>query len=121
MSEFTSPADLRIFDAYRFVLISEFEYHVGQYPSEEVICVPTGFVTDLASVPRILWSILPPLGEYSKAAIIHDYMYHKKSYSRKRADEIFREAMAVLGVAKWRRTVMYLAVRMFGGNSWRSR
>ena len=29
--------------------------------------VPAGFVTDLASVPRILWSILPPFGRYVAA------------------------------------------------------
>ncbi|MDI5166053.1 DUF1353 domain-containing protein, partial [Salmonella enterica subsp. enterica serovar Montevideo] len=35
----------------------------------DVIEVPVGFVTDLATVPRIFWSLLPPDGEYAKAAI----------------------------------------------------
>ena len=37
-----------------------------------VISVPVGYVTDLASVPRILWSVFPPHGRYAKATIIHN-------------------------------------------------
>src|SRR5258708_33483224 len=39
------------------------------------ITVPVGFVTDLASVPRVFWSLLPPAARYSYPAIIHDYLY----------------------------------------------
>ena len=35
--------------------------------------------------------------------------------SRIVSDAIFAEAMGVLEVAAWRRSVMYLAVRFFGG------
>ena len=37
------------------------EYQTGPDP-EELILVPAGFVTDLASVPRIVWSFYPPDG-----------------------------------------------------------
>ena len=37
--------------------------------------VPIGFVTDLASIPRIFWSILRPDGAYTYPAIVHDYLY----------------------------------------------
>ena len=113
-SSFTTPADMRFLGSYRFELLEPFEYHVGSFPSEEVIRVPAGFVTDLASVPRFLWSILPPHGRYAKAAIVHDYLYDYAIGTRKRADDIFLEGMKVLGVPKWRRYVMYWAVRMFG-------
>lgn len=36
--------------------------------------VPKGFVTDLASVPSVFWSVLRPDGEYAYAAILHDYL-----------------------------------------------
>jgi len=35
------------------------------------------------------------------------------------ADEVFLEAMTVLGVARWRRTVMYWAVRVFGRGNYK--
>ena len=35
--------------------------------SELVHRAPAGFVTDLASIPRIMWSWMPPFGSYSRA------------------------------------------------------
>lgn len=98
--------------------------------------VPTGFVCDYASVPRLFWGVLPPMGvRYSSAAILHDYMYkfhafvfvgtddsgqvRKVSISRKYADQIFRDALISSSARWWRRVVMYRAVRLFGGKSWR--
>ena len=40
----------------------------------ETITVPTGFVTDLASVPRAMWWAIAPF-DVARAAIIHDLLY----------------------------------------------
>ena len=90
------------------------EYHVGHADSSEVITVPEGFITDFASVPRAFWWLLPPAGKYAGAALVHDYLYRTHLYSRKDADDIFLEAMEVLQVPRWKREIMYYAVRMFG-------
>ncbi|EBS8009877.1 DUF1353 domain-containing protein, partial [Salmonella enterica] len=71
-------------------------------------------ITDLASVPRIFWTLLPPDGKYAKAAIIHDYLYDNALRTKKEADRIFLDGMTVLGVPKWKKTIMYWAVRWFG-------
>ena len=113
MSSFTTPADLRMLDHYHWELLADFEYHVGEYPSAEVIRVPAGTITDLASVPRPLWALFPPHGRYAKAAIVHDYLYARGIGTKERADRIFLEAMTVLGVPRWRRVLMYVAVRWF--------
>lgn len=76
-------------------------------------------ITDLASVPRIFWTLLPPDGKYAKAAIIHDYLYDNAQRTKKEADRIFLDGMTVLGVPKWKRTVMYWAVRVFGRGMYR--
>lgn len=99
---------------FKWELIEPFEYHIGTYPSKDVIVVPAHFVTDLASIPALFWSILPPHGEYAKAAIIHDYLYENAINTKKYADDIFFEAMTVLGVCTWRKYVIYTAVRLFG-------
>src|SRR3954454_19309299 len=39
------------------------------------VSVPKGFVTDLASIPQLFCSILPPTGRYSYPAIVHDFLY----------------------------------------------
>lgn len=37
--------------------------------------VPVGFETDFASVPRPLWPLFPPTGRYTRAAVLHDWLY----------------------------------------------
>ena len=102
--------------------ITEFEYHVGHEGSGEVVTVPKGFLTDGASIPRIFWVFVgPPWGKYGYAAIVHDYLYHIKIYTRKRSDQIFYEAMGVLGVSTWKRRVMFTAVRLVGWIPWNNR
>ncbi len=119
MSSFTDPLVVEpLPDGRRWRLVEPFRYHVGSYPSETIIAVPKGFITDFASVPRPFWNILPPWGRYGKAAVVHDFCYRRAICTRKRCDKIFLEAMKVLGVPGWKRYVMYLAVRAFGFVAW---
>src|SRR5256885_9984018 len=64
--------------------------NADQDPTLEPVEVPKGFVTDLASVPRIFWSYLRPDGNYAYAAIIHDYLYWVQSRAREAADLVFK-------------------------------
>jgi len=82
------------------------------------ICVPIGFKTDLASVPRLFWALIPPHGRYIRAAIIHDYLYIHKPVSRSIADRIFLDLMRRDGVPRWKRWIMYSAVRLGGWKGW---
>lgn len=77
--------------------------------------IPLGFVTDFASVPRVLWGIFPPNGKYRNAAVVHDYMYvHAITGVKKNADKLFLKNMKALGVPWWKRQAMYYAVRIGG-------
>lgn len=78
------------------------------------ITVPAGFVTDGASVPRLFWNIVPPYGRYLVAAIVHDYMYETAHNYKGYADAVFLLNMERAGVKKWKRIVMYYAVKLFG-------
>ena len=82
------------------------------------VIVPSRFKTDFASVPRIFWRIVPPWGAYSPAAVIHDYLYATGEVSKKEADLIFLELMKRLHVKKWKRNIMYWAVRVGGKPAW---
>ncbi|HIB1629821.1 TPA: DUF1353 domain-containing protein [Salmonella enterica subsp. enterica serovar Muenchen] len=113
MSRFTTPAILEMPGYYNWRVYEPFEFYLSD-DNSDVIEVPAGFVTDLASVPRIFWTLLPPDGKYAKAAIIHDYLYDNALRTKKEADLIFLDGMTVLGVPKWKRLVMYQAVRLFG-------
>ena len=80
---------------------------------------PEDFVTDFASIPRILWSIVPRWGLYGWAAVIHDFLYWDQRMTRREADDVFRHAMITSAVPAWRRIVIYRAVRLFGSVAWR--
>jgi len=82
------------------------------------VTVPTGFVTDFASIPDAFWSLLRPDGEYAHAAVIHDYLYWKQARSREEADSIFKGAMEDLGVGANVVNVLYNAVNVFGARAW---
>lgn len=115
MSQFTTPL-IGYFndDMTLYTLTEEFEYHVGSYPSQNIISVPSGFETDFASVPKSLRWVVSPFGRYGKAAVLHDYLYANAIGTKEYADDIFNEAMKVLGVNPLTRWVMYTAVRLFG-------
>lgn len=78
------------------------------------IDIPEGFVTDFASIPRIFWRVLPPWDKHVTASVIHDWLYKSGRVSRALADQIFLWAMEDIGVAKWKRTVIYWGVRVGG-------
>jgi hypothetical protein len=95
-------------------LLSDFQYIPKSMDGPPVIVVPAGYRTDFASVPRFFWRIFPPMGRYTYAAVIHDWLCDEKIESNKYAAEIFLECMEALGVSKWRRLTMYKSVLLFG-------
>lgn len=86
------------------------------------ICVPKGFVTDFASIPRPLWGIVggPADGPYRKIAVFHDGLYRTPGLAtRPQADSVLLEGMKVSGCSRWQRTVIYSGVRVGGFNSYK--
>ena len=77
------------------------------------VVVPAGFISDLASIPRILWPLLPADGVYQEAAIVHDWMY-SKCFSRWLSDGVFRYVMEATKVPYWKRCILFWGVRMGG-------
>ena len=99
-----------------------------------IVTAKRGFKTDLASIPRLLWGFIASFELSLVAPIVHDLIYGSagtvtlpdgevtpadKRFDRKEADDLFLELMTRSKVAYWKRNVAYLAVRAFGGSSWR--
>lgn len=84
-----------------------------------VYVVPPGFETDFASSPRWLWPIIPPLGSYAKAAVLHDFLYTYHRVSRADADRMFRDGARLLGVNVAVSALLWVSVRMFGARGWK--
>jgi hypothetical protein len=89
--------------------------------SSRSFTVSAGFLTDLASVPRIARSIVPQVGRHLQAAIAHDWcLTHEMVFCDRKMTEaekhqLFRDGSASLGVPWLRRNIMYQAVRAWGG------
>lgn len=84
---------------------------------------PEGTITDLASIPRIFYTIFPPVDDYDPAAVIHDAGYNNKLQTimghriftvKEVADNLFREGMLSVGVGEDKAELMYDIVRRFG-------
>ncbi len=105
-------------DGKTWVIQHPFGYYVGAEGSSDRIEVPVGFRTDFATVPRLLWVILPKWGRYGNATVIHDYLYWMQEHPRLEADRILLEAMGVLGVRSVVKYTMYWGVRAFGWLAW---
>ena len=114
MSNFTSPLEVKDLNDGFFEVMRDFRYYVGEENSVEYIDVPKGFLTDFFSVPQIFQSIVPKTGKGNQASVLHDYLYTNHLYTQKRSDDIFLEAMTVLGMNVIQRYVIYYAVRLFG-------
>ena len=90
--------------------------------SRGIIRVPKGFRTDYASVPKIFRNIINTYGKHGRAAVVHDWLYSSQceiNVTRAEADKIFLEIMVEWNVKKYKRILMYVLVRMFGGSHFR--
>ena len=115
-SIFTTGLDCRLSDDESFWILNQpliyFSVHLNS-----IICVPAGFETDFASVPRIpivhaCWG-----DRAHHESVIHDYLYRIDSnpvVERKDADKVFLEAMKIRGRPKCIRYPMYCGVRVGG-------
>ena len=102
--------------------------------SPVAITVPTEFITDLASTPRILWAFIAPF-DVARAAIVHDLLYKAiRTYrwkvaktepgedkelianAKKASDKVFHLAMkdADPKVSGWKIYSAWKAVDLFG-------
>lgn len=82
----------------------------------DIIKVPEGYITDLASIPLVFSPILPPDGKYAKPSIIHDFLCSEsKCYEdRVKADIVFFEAMTESKVRFHEKWIIYIFVRAYG-------
>lgn len=95
-----------------FILQEDYEFIFG---NSLIINIPSGFIFDYASVPSALHSVVKSISSKSCiAALIHDYLYCTKMFSREICDKIFFEALKVNGQSVWKCYAMYYAVKLFG-------
>lgn len=93
----------------------------ADFPSVEL---PIGEETDFASLPRFFWRVMHPTHpQIGKAGVVHDHYYRTPScaVTREGADNALRAGMEALGAPRWKRVIVFRAVRMFGGGAFHAR
>lgn len=97
--------------------------------ARDTFTVPSGYVTDFASVPRFMQWLAPATGKYTLAAVLHDHMcdalnhrgyFHAplrpagelpKYVTSRDVDGLFRRVMREQGVPTAQRWFMWTGVR----------
>lgn len=87
-----APVDFRPFvDGRNWIVRQPLVYTIGV--SKDAITVPSGFVTDVASIPQLFHSLLRQNGLYLLPAVVHDYLYWMQSCTQDQADQILNLGM----------------------------
>lgn len=129
-------------EGYRLEAPWRYTWTVGDV--ERRLEFPPGFLSDGASVPRILWSLtgITPDGLIRAAAFVHDCLYRFRGrlppgwlferpvgaegsiavadvrYTRQSSDAMFGRIMRQAGVAPRKRRLAYHGVRLCGWAVW---
>lgn len=103
------------------------------------LTIKRGFLTDFASIPRLVWSILAPWNyKYTPACLPHDEGYEKAGkltlwtwdgvtwspvraeLSRRAVDDLMYWGMVARKTPAWKVKAIYSAVRVGGWLAWRN-
>lgn len=104
-----------------FCLVEDLLFYSARHRG--LIMAPAGMASDGASVPRPLWWLVPPSGQYDYGVVFHDGAYRgtlvngdgdAMHFIRALADALLDEVNEATGVAGWERAVLYRGVRLGG-------
>lgn len=155
MGQFNKLLDATYHPPRKWVLNSSLSYDCDELTEEDIeilksvgvkvtkkgkVTVPKGFVTDMASVPRLCWAFIAPF-DVARAAVIHDLLYKNiRQYrwtwredeirepklelerifrAKEISDKIFLCAMndSEPEVPSYKKNPAYWAVKVFGNSS----
>ncbi|WP_345859348.1 DUF1353 domain-containing protein [Shewanella algae] len=102
----------------RYQLTRDMETRYTSKGMRKTIVIPKGFLTDGASIPKALWSLIgsPYLPEYITAAIVHDWCC-ENDWDNEEMSDLFFELLKLSNVkeltAKTMRQAVYLYKEVF--------
>jgi len=100
-----------------FMLLTPFRVRIGQF---ELLEIPTGFISDFASIPAPVRSFISPThAQISRPAWLHDFAY-MVGYrdSRRISDDLLLAGIEAEGGSRLLREIVYAGVRIGGWVAW---
>jgi hypothetical protein len=95
-----------------------FEYYLSDDNQDERVVIERGYLSDGASVPKLLQWLIPVWGKYGQCAVVHDklcetWTTNKRKLNRQQVDEIFFASMKVAKVNIFRRKAIEFGVTVY--------
>lgn len=94
----------------------------GYYPpASQLIVVPVGYLSDMASVPRLARRLVDSQSSTTRRpSVLHDFIYTDLThrFTKREADRIFYDALLKEGTTKLLAWLMWQAVRIGGRGKW---
>lgn len=115
-TEILTPVCIKPLLNYHYLTCNDIVFKI----EDKEFTIPSSFQTDLASIPKIAWGIMAPAhSSLIRAAIIHDWFYRLTcDFTRFQTDVIFYHMLRNEGLSGFKSSILYHAVRIFGGNSY---
>lgn len=79
--------------------------------SEFNVTLKKGTETDLASIPRFLWWLIPPNGSAKRSSIVHDCLI-REGFDKDYSDAVYFYYLTK-DVPKWQYLLIILGLRLF--------
>ena len=110
MSSFTNEIKIQALRDNTWLLLEDFEFYDDDW---NIFTIEKWFVTDGASIPKILRFIWCPMElPILKAAILHDWLI-SKWYDKKYRDGMFLLALTILEINVIKKYLYYAWVRLW--------
>ena len=110
MGRFNEYAKIQRLHGEDFLLLNDLVYTTTDGAT---YTVRLGFISDLGSIPRLLWSLLPK-SEFPSAYILHDYLCGKSFISWADNSNILREAIIASNGGRFKAWVIFVGVAGWG-------
>lgn len=91
---------------------------VVELSNKTVLTIPKGYVYDMATVPKWLWSFVRPFNDGLFGTLIHDYLYVNRIGTRRQADREYLFWNNLTNKNKFDNYIRYYTVRAFGWILW---
>jgi len=88
--------------------------------NSKIINIPKGFVYDMSTVPKWLWSFIRPVNDGLFGYLVHDSLYIDRSHNmnRKQCDKEMLFWTSIINKNKFDNYLRYYVVRLLGWLWW---